>query len=71
MRKIMIVTPSVTYALKGRDILRRQGFSARVERRNRQNGGGCGYGIVTDGDVSKVERALRGASVKIIEITDY
>lgn len=70
MRKFMIVTPSVTYALKGRDALRRAGFTASVERRNRQNGGGCGYGIVTSGDIVKIERILRDSSVKIVEIND-
>lgn len=70
MRKFMIVTPSVTYALKGRDALRRAGFPASVERRNRQNGGGCGYGIVTSGDIGKIEKILRESSVKIVEIND-
>ncbi len=71
MNRYMIVTPSVTYALKGRDALRRQGFKASVERRNRQNGGSCGYGIITSGDISKIERALKSASVKINEVIDY
>lgn len=70
MQKYMIVTPSVTYALKGRDALRRAGFSAVVERRNRQNGSGCGYGIVTSGDIKTIERVLSAASVKISEIND-
>ena len=71
MRKFMIVTPSVTYALKGRDALRRAGFTASVERRNRQNGGGCGYGIVANGDIKKIEQVLNNASVKILSIGDY
>ena len=54
----MIVTPSVTYALKGRDALRRAGFGATVRRRSRQNGGDCGYGIVTSGEIKKVEQVL-------------
>ncbi len=71
MNRYMIVTPSVTYALKGRDALRRQGFKANVQSRNRQNGGSCGYGIVVSGDISKIERVLKGSSVKINEIVDY
>lgn len=71
MQRYMIVTPSVTYALKGRDALRRLGLSARVEHINRQGGGGCGYGIVTDGDIFKAEQALKNASVRILEIQDY
>ena len=71
MNKFMIVTPSVTYALKGRDALRRAGFPARVQRRNRQNGGGCGYGIVTDGEIRNIEEILKDSSVKVLEINDY
>lgn len=70
MPRYMIVTPSVTYALKGRDILRRMGYAARVERKGGQNGN-CGFSIVTDGDIRKIGAALRNASVKIIEIRDY
>ncbi len=71
MQKYMLITPSVTYALKGRDALRRLGFSARVERRNHQNGTGCGYGIVTEGDIRRAEQALQSSGVKILEIIDY
>lgn len=71
MQKYLIVTPSVTYALKGRDALRRQGMSAKVERINGQNGSGCGYGIVTDSNLKRVNSALNSAGVKIIEIKDY
>lgn len=70
MGKFMIVTPSVTYALKGRNALHRAGFSARVQRKNRQSDG-CGYGIVTEGDIKKIERVLKDASVSIVEISDY
>ncbi|MBR5922206.1 MAG: DUF3343 domain-containing protein [Clostridia bacterium] len=69
MQKYMIVTPSVTYALKGRDALRRMGFPAVIERRNGSSG--CGYGIVTGADIKKAESILNDASVKILEITDY
>ena len=69
MHQYMIVTPSVTNALKGRDALRRMGIPARIERKNRP--GGCGYGIVTGADIKKVESVLKNASVKILEITDF
>lgn len=68
MRQYMIVTPSVTNALKGRDALRRIGIPARIERKTRP--GGCGYGIVTGADIKKVESVLNGASVKVLEILD-
>lgn len=71
MKKYMIVTPSITHALKGRDALRRLGISARVERKSRPGGTGCGYGIVTTGDVKRATQALSDASVRVLEIVDY
>ncbi len=70
MQKYMIITPSVTYALKGRDALRRRGLKAAVERRNKKSGG-CGYGIVTNGDIKNIEKILNDSAVRIIEIIDY
>lgn len=70
MPRYLLITPSVTHALKGRDILRKMGFAALVERKNSQDGN-CGFGIVTDGNIKKAEQALRNASVKILEIRDY
>ena len=71
MNRYIMVMPSVTYALKGRDTLRRNGISARVERINPQNGGGCGYGVVVSGNPAKAEAVLSNAGLRITEIKDY
>ena len=67
--KHVIVTGTVTYAIRGRDILRRHGIAATVERNSAGLGRlGCGYGIVVKGDIEHAVDILRKNSVKIIEV---
>ena len=67
--KHVIVTGTVTYAIRGRDILRRNGISASVERNSSGLGRlGCGYGIVIRDEVERAVDILRRNSVKIIEV---
>ena len=67
--KNVIVTGTVTYAIRGRDILRNKGFIATVERNNSGLGRfGCGYGIVVKGDIDKAVQILNDNSIKIIEV---
>ncbi len=68
MHRYRVSTGTVTYAIKGRDILRRHGYSAAIERLSGAGRIGCGYGIVFGGDPEKAEALLRNASVKIFEI---
>ena len=67
--KNVVVTGTVTFAIRGRDILRSNGIVASVERNNSGLGRfGCGYGIVVHGDIDKAVEILRRNSIKIIEI---
>ena len=69
MKRYIITTGTVTYAIKGRDLLRRKGFNVKIERRTSGKGSaGCGYSIITDGDINAAEGLLRQAGVKILEI---
>ena len=45
MGKPLLVVSSVTYAMKGRDLLFRHGIRGYVERIPRTEETGCGYGI--------------------------
>lgn len=68
--KNFIVTGTVTYAIRGRDILRKHGFAASVERSSSGLGRhGCGYGIFVNGDIDKAVGILKNNSIKIIDIT--
>lgn len=69
MKEYIISTGTVTYALKGRDILRKKGIKAYVERITSGKGSaGCGYAIITEGDLKQAEKLLKEAGVKILEI---
>lgn len=67
--KNIIVTGTVTYAIRGRDALRSNGIRASVERNTSGLGRyGCGYGIVVSGDIDKAVEILNRNSIKIIEV---
>lgn len=67
-KKWVITTGTVTYAIKGRDVLRRNGFSAKIERKSSPSGSaGCGYTVVTSGERDKILQILNDAGVKILK----
>ena len=67
--KYVIVTGTVTYAIRGRDILRKNGIIAAVERNSSGLGRlGCGYGIVVRSDIDRAVDILNKNGVKIIEV---
>ncbi len=71
MKRFRISTGTITYAIKGRDLLRRHRFKVNIERtHSSENGSGCGYSLVLSGDLSPAEELLRKAGVKILEIEE-
>lgn len=71
MKRYIITTGTVTYAIKGRDLLRKKGYKVKIERITSGKGAkGCGYGIILDGDIGDAENILRTAGVKILEINE-
>ncbi len=69
MKGYSIITGSVTYAIKGRDILRKKGLRATVGRLTSPKGSsGCGYAIFLDGDIETARMILQKAGIKILEI---
>ena len=68
MRRHIISVGSVTYAIKGRDLLRKMGVKAYIERKTNANGEvGCGYVIVAEGNRESIVNALSDAEIKITE----
>lgn len=67
MNKEMIMVNSITYAIKGRDLLRSKGMKAYVER---TPGGidhaGCGYSIYINGDIDLAEKILKENNIKML-----
>ena len=71
MKRYAITTGTVTYAIKGRDLLRKNGFKTKIERRTTElSSAGCGYSVVFEGDLQKAEKLLNEAGVKILKINE-
>lgn len=69
MQRHIISVNSITYAIKGRDLLRKQGFNAYIERKTAQNGdSGCGYVIVVNGNRQKVVAILKNSGIAITNV---
>ena len=69
MKRYAITTGTVTYALKGRDILRKKGKKAWVERFTSSKNNGCGYAVITEGDIDTAEQILRENGIRVLEIS--
>lgn len=69
MQRYMISVMSITYAIKGRDALRKNGIKVYIEKKVNINGNaGCGYVIIAYGNKNKITHILMQSNIKIIEI---
>ena len=66
--KNFYVTGTVTYAVKGRETLRKNGIKAYSQRSFSPERIGCGYGIVAAGDVQNILSILAKADVKVLDV---
>lgn len=68
MREFLIFTGTVTYAIKGRDILRKNGIEATVKKKNStEDNTGCGYAIAVKKNIDKAEQILRNNGIRILK----
>ena len=66
MGKPLIMVSSVTYAIKGRDLLRKMGYSADIERTpGTMDRVGCGYSITTELDGEAARAILEENNIKV------
>lgn len=70
MKRYIISTGTVTYAIKGRDLLRKKGYKVNIERITGTATLGCGYAIILSGDITTAEKLLRENGIKILEISE-
>ena len=72
MGKTLIMLSSVTFALKGRDLLRSRGVQATIERTpNSHDRLGCGYSIaVSDDNAGAAVGVLKAAGLQILGTTE-
>ena len=69
MKEYLIVTGSVTYALRARDILRRYNIAAATTKITDNSGDiGCGYAVKVSKDVEKAIEILNKSGIKILKI---
>ena len=66
MGKPLIVVSSVTYAMKGRDLLFRHGIRGYVERIPKTGDTGCGYGIYVPQGADAAEHILRENRIRVL-----
>lgn len=67
MSKPLIMVTSITYAMKGREILRKNGFRATLTRTPKgENSGSCGYSIYVPQRTGEAERLLIRKGIKVI-----
>lgn len=65
----VIELTSITYAIKARDLLRKNRLSARVEKSTGKIKRGCAYSVVVDNDCQKATNILETAGIRILGIT--
>lgn len=69
MQRHVIYVTSITYAIKGRDVLRKHGFKAYIERKTNTNGtAGCGYVIIAQGNRNKITSTLMNFGINVLDI---
>jgi len=70
MKRYIIATGTITYAIKGRDLLRKKGYKANIERITGNTTLGCGYAIIFSGNIIEAEQTLKKNGIKILEISE-
>lgn len=69
MQRKIVSVGSITFAIKGRDLLRKYGIKAYIERKTNPNGDtGCGYVIVAEGNGNQIVKLLKDAGIKILDV---
>lgn len=71
MIKPLILVSSLTYAIKGKELLIRNGFIADIKRvpKNRKRVG-CGYGIYVPNHTDEAEALLKSVPIRVFGRTD-
>ncbi len=68
MTRLFISTKTVTLAMRCRDVLRKHGFAAQVEKRMSLVQNGCGHGVSVKGEKKEILRVLTQNNVSVMKI---
>ena len=67
MEKPLIMVSSVTYAMKGKQILNNAGIRCEIERTSKRDmTTGCGYSLYVPKNTDEAEKILKENNIKII-----
>lgn len=71
MGKPLILVSSITYAMKGKDLLMSYGISAYLERiPHLENSGGCGYALHVPRRFEEAQQILSQAGIRVLGVMD-
>lgn len=72
MIRYIVTTGTITHAIKGRDLLRKKGIKAYVEKNSvPDKRKGCSYSIIAEGgNKGQIEAVLKGSGVNIIALAE-
>jgi hypothetical protein len=70
MKEYFFLLSSITSAMKGEDLLRKNGFKASVFRDTKINPFGCGYIIKGFGEKEKMAEILKTSGIRVNEIKE-
>lgn len=66
MGESLIFTGSITYSMKIKDILNKNGFSASIKKnQSTTSGKGCSYGVYVSGDAEKAREILSDSGINV------
>jgi len=70
MEETYFLTSSITYAMRGEELLRNSGFRAHVVRDRELNPHGCGYAICVRGDRRAAEALLVSGHIRTVGVRE-
>ena len=71
MNKSFLIVNSITYAMKGRELLARHGIPATIERsKKHRERYGCGYGLFVPRKTDEAQRLLQQSGISILARTE-
>ena len=65
--KTLLVVSSVTYAMRGRELLFQNGIRSYIERLPRTKETGCGYGLYVPSAPDRAEALLKAAGFRVYQ----
>ena len=71
MKYIQLVTSTVTYANKGRDVLKQYGIKSDVKKVQGTTAAGCLFGIVVSvADLDRAKKILEDNNIKVVAVRE-